>query len=341
MLQKLIPLLSVVGVLGDATISVDTRVAKHEVDTRYVCYNIDTGSLFNGMNFSDTKFRTLVSQLGPSIIRIGGTAVDASFYFPETPYNIGGINDCATCESGASAIGNEMLTAVFDFIGATDMSLLWDLNGRSARKGTGPWLPAFNFTAMASFLDSKYAGKIDYAYSVGNEPELWKPPLISPEQLAADAVTLKATLRNYNIGQTVYGSSFARIDSSVAAKYLPIAAAGGVHGYTVHAYPYGGHNCNVSSYLEKTKVTVGLADKLLAVSAIRDQVAKDMLLVLEETAGSSGGGCDNVTDRFVAGFSWLTRRRRVRANSQEVAADIYRVRKHPRLAAHGPYHPYP
>lgn len=306
MLQKLFPLLlSVVGVLGDATLSLETKVAKHTVDSRYVCYNIDTGSLFNGMNFSDAKFRTLVSQLGPSIIRIGGTAVDASFYFPETPYIVGGINDCATCGNGASAIGNEMLSTVFDFIIATDMSLLWDLNGHSARKGTGPWLPAFNFTPMAAYLESQYGGKIDFAYSVGNEPEFWKPA-ISPEQLAADAVTLKAALKSYNIGQSVYGSSFAYIDPGVASKYLPIAAAGGVHGYTVHAYPYGGHDCNVSAYLEKTKVTVGLADKLRAVSDIRDKVAKDMLLVLEETAGSSGGGCDNVTDRFVAGFSWLT-----------------------------------
>lgn len=28
-------------------------------------------------------------------------------------------------------------------------------------------------------------------------------------------------------------------------------------------------------------------------------------LVLEETAGSYGGGCENITDRFVSGFSYL------------------------------------
>jgi hypothetical protein len=30
------------------------------------------------MDFSDPKLRTLVSQLAPSIIRVGGTAVDYS-----------------------------------------------------------------------------------------------------------------------------------------------------------------------------------------------------------------------------------------------------------------------
>ena len=33
--------------------------------------------------------------------------------------------------------------------------------------------------------------------------------------------------------------------------------------------------------------------------------ADSMLYVLEEVAGSSGGGCENVTDRFVAGFAWM------------------------------------
>ena len=305
MMRSLLSLLFIQASSAAVSFSVDVQKAFHTVDEKYVCYNIDTGSLFNGMNFSDVKFRTLVSQLAPSIIRIGGTAVDASYYFPDTPYLVGEINDCASCGNGASAIGKEMLTTVFDFIAATDMSLLWDLNGEMARVGTGPWLPNFNFTPMADFLESMYSGKVDYAYSVGNEPDLWHTNKVSVTQLAHDAVTLKTALANYNIGKDVYGSSFARISTDDASTYLPIAAAGGVRGYTVHNYPFGGHDCNVSAYLEKTKVTKNLAGDLSSVAAIAATVAPDMLLVLEEVAGSSGGGCNNVTDRFVAGFAWL------------------------------------
>jgi hypothetical protein len=275
---------------------------KKTVDEIYVAYNIDTGSLYNGMNFSDAKLRKLTSQLGPSIVRIGGTAVDASYYFPSTPYLVGQVNDCAVCESGASAIGEEMLSAIFDFISATDMSLLWDLNGEDARDGVGPWLPDFNWTAQAKFLNQRYPG-VKYAYSVGNEPDLWKKK-VTPEQLARDAVTLKDSLNSYDIGKDVYGSSFARIDPEVARAYLPIAAAGGVKGYTVHNYPDGGHQCNVSVYLDKTRVTTNMAHSLSNITLIAKDAAPEMLLVLEETAGSSGGGCDNVTDRFVAGFTW-------------------------------------
>jgi hypothetical protein len=162
-------LFSAAVALADVRVDVDLAAPYHTVDKLYVNYNIDTGSLFNGMNFSDPKFRTLVAQLGPAIIRIGGTAVDASYYFPDTPYLVGQINTCDTCGNGASAIGEEMLTTIFDFLAATGMSLLWDLNGEMLRVGTGPWLPQGNFTPMADFLQSKYGGKVDYAYSVGNE----------------------------------------------------------------------------------------------------------------------------------------------------------------------------
>ena len=57
-----------------------------------------------------------------------------------------------------------------------------------------------------------------------------------------------------------------------------------------HNYPYGGRNCNVSAYLDKTKVTQRLKGSLEGVAAVRNAVAPSMLLVLEEVAGSSGGG---------------------------------------------------
>jgi heparanase 1 len=121
-------------------------------------------------------------------------------------------------------------------------------------------------------------------------------------------VTLKKLLGSYSIGSAVDGSSWARIATEDAQAFMPIAAAGGVDGYTVHNYPYGGHDCTVQNYLNKSKVTGDLAHKLQAVAAVAASVpgAEQMLLVLEETAGSSGGGCENVTDRFVAGFTWMT-----------------------------------
>ena len=65
-----------------------------------------------------------------------------------------------------------MLDALFDFAIGTDMTLLWDMNGASFRNAAGTWDASGNATAMLSYLDSKYGGKINFAYSVGNEPEV-------------------------------------------------------------------------------------------------------------------------------------------------------------------------
>ena len=326
-------------VAAQLTIALNGSAPLNTVDETYVAYNIDTGSLYNGMNFSDTKFRTLVGQLAPSMIRIGGTAVDSSFYFPDEVYHIGQPNQCRPpCPNGSSDIGNAMIDAVWEFARATDMKLLWDLNGESFRSGSGPWDPSGNATAMLGYINSVYGGRINYSYSVGNEPDLWKAPHTpSAATLGGDAVTLVKALNEFNIGKDVYGASWAGISATKAQDFLSVAAAGGVRGYTVsacwcgrvrrgtrvcgsphylhlpslysqvHNYPYGGKDCVVNNYLDKTPVTTHLGGELAAVAAVAKGIpdAEKMLLVLEETAGSSGGGCEGVTDRYVAGFCWM------------------------------------
>jgi heparanase 1 len=119
---------------------------------------------------------------------------------------------------------------------------------------------------------------------------------------------MKSAIAPLRIGKSVYGSSWAGISADDAQGFIPtVVAGGGVTGMTVHNYPYGGRDCVVENYLDKSKITTDLAKKLEAVVAVKASTpgAESLLLVLEETAGSSGGGCDNVTDRFVAGFCWM------------------------------------
>ena len=71
---------------------------------------------------------------------------------------------------------------MFDFIAATGMTLLWDMNGLKTRDGSGPWNPAVNATAMLTYLNSKYGGKVDYAFSLGNEPGHWPVKVRSLER---------------------------------------------------------------------------------------------------------------------------------------------------------------
>jgi hypothetical protein len=200
----------------------------------------------------------------------GGTAVDASFYFPDTPYLVGQQNACPTCGSGASAIGTAMLAEVFDFIIATNMTLLWDLNGERTRNSNNQWDPSVNATPMFAWLQQEYGGKINFAYSVGNEPEDWSVK-VNDSQLSLDAVTLKTTLAAYDIGHEVFGSSWSHISTGAATAFLPVAAASGLTGFTCHNYPYGGHDCNITNYLDKSPVTGHLAFALGGVADVKAQ----------------------------------------------------------------------
>jgi hypothetical protein len=142
---------------------------------------------------------------------------------------------------------------------------------------------------MLKYLQTQYGGKVDYAWSVGNEPDDWGDH-VTGEQLAEDATTLKQLLTGFSLGSEVYGPSYAAIRDAAITEFLPVAEAGGVDGLTVHNYPYG-KPCNVSKYLDKSPVTGHLAYALAGVSSIAESLNSTLLRVLEETAGSSGGVC--------------------------------------------------
>ena len=53
----------------DVALSFNQVSPLHVVDPLYLCFNIDTGSLFNGMDFSDKLLRAYTKQLAPAMLR--------------------------------------------------------------------------------------------------------------------------------------------------------------------------------------------------------------------------------------------------------------------------------
>ena len=49
---------------------------QHVVQERFLGFTLDTGSIYNGIDFTSPKLAALLSQLGPTVLRIGGTAAD-------------------------------------------------------------------------------------------------------------------------------------------------------------------------------------------------------------------------------------------------------------------------
>lgn len=287
------------------TVTVNTTTPLRRLASPYLNFNIDTGSIYNDFDWTDPVLINLVYALNPLnsnggvVIRVGGTAVDYSYYVPDAPSTNGG--------NGHTVYNNQLLEDMWSFAGQAHATILFDFNGLSFRNTTagafGPWDPTGNATAILDYLQSQHAGSTHWAWSIGNEPDLWPLNFKNYTQLGVDAHTLAATLKQYELGTNIFGPSFAGPSATNVQEYLQ-GANGAVTGVTVHNYPLG-RDCNVTAYLNAKPAVEQMGASLAAVAAVRDSMSRGTQLVLEETAGSYGGGCENITDRYVDGFFWL------------------------------------
>ena len=160
-------------------VTLNFKARAHTVATPFLAYNIDTGSIYNGFDFTEPKLIALIAQLGPTILRIGGTAADYAYYVP----------DATTPTDGAThtIINNRVLDDIVALATKANVQVLFDFNSLEFRDHKGQWDPAGNATATLQYLESKYAGQIDFAWSTGNEPDLWPGTHYSGEELAAGA----------------------------------------------------------------------------------------------------------------------------------------------------------
>jgi len=73
-LAVLLSTLTVSTVYSQTAVSFDSSTPLHTTNSKYVCFNIDTGSIYNGFDFREPVLINLVKQLSPTVVRIGGTA---------------------------------------------------------------------------------------------------------------------------------------------------------------------------------------------------------------------------------------------------------------------------
>jgi hypothetical protein len=235
------------------------------------------------------------------VLRIGGTAADYMWYLPDDP-RLGDACRAANDHSNCTIISDRTWAGILDFAADTGVTLLWDLDALQYRDVAGNWDPSQNATAFLAKTQAIAPAGLEIWWSIGNEPDLWaqKP---SAAQLAKDALILKAELGKHNVGTVVYGPSFAGISTTDGATYIQ-STVGSVQGATFHNYPLR-RDCTVTDYLDRTHVDT-MAAPMLELAASRAAAnANDLLLVLEETGGSYGGGCPNITNRFISGFWYL------------------------------------
>lgn len=143
-------------------VNIDTTKPQHTVAKPFLGYNIDTGSIYNGMDLQEPKLKALIGQLGPAVLRIGGTAADYSWYLP---------SDTRSGDGNAhTIINNTVWDNVIQLVQGSDVKLMWDFDSLQFRDKNGHWDPNGNATAQLEYLNSKYGGAIDILWTTGNEP---------------------------------------------------------------------------------------------------------------------------------------------------------------------------
>ena len=315
------------------TVAVNDVAPLQTLDELYQGFNIDSGSLYNGIALGDDVLVQLTRNLAPAQLRIGGSASDSVWYCPDAPDGAtrGPTPDPLAPNYGtlsapgytgyvpeATVVNNNLWRSITGFAAASGTSLLWDLNAVDFRTQAGAWDPALNASALFAFTAAE--GLNVAAWELGNEPDIWSKHFgmtVTGTQLAADLRTLQASLLQAGLSTALAGPSLATYNAPIVQSFLQgwAASGGGALSLTTHAYPLGPPtyppnstrpSCSVANYLNLTRVN-NIASYLGEFTAAVQQYGSpaDTRMVLEETASNSLGGCVGFSDRFISGFYWL------------------------------------
>jgi heparanase 1 len=318
---------------AQTVVTVSDATPLQTLDALYQGYNIDSGSLYNGIALDTDVLVQLTRNLAPAQLRIGGSASDSVWYCPDAPDGATqgptpdplAPNYAALAAPGyagyvpeATIMNDNLWRAVTGFAEASGTSLLWNLNAVDFRTPAGAWDPTLNASALFAFTAAQ--GLKVASWELGNEPDIWPKHFgmnVTGTQLAADLRTLQASLVAAGLSTALAGPSLATYNAPIVQSFLQgwQSSGGGALSFTTHAYPLGPPtyapnstrpSCSSSNYLNLTRVNniaTYLGEFTAAVQQFGDPAATRM--VLEETASNSLGGCVGYSDRFISGFYWL------------------------------------
>ena len=283
----------------------------------YLSVNLDTGSLFNNFPFTHAPFNALVRALSaaaPMQFRIGGGAADTVFFTGPG----GASGNCSSLGlpySSTVCVSSELLDGILAFAAATGVDLVWNLNGAQRAGGDSPW-NASNTEALLDHLAGAPARglPVPAAFQLSNEPEDWykhSPPLnVSGRTLGADFHALRALLqaRPPLASAAIYGPCACCEDRYPLLASLVGPASGALDALDVHSYPLPrlANNSCVPGAFTSRPAMLGVAAAIEEYRRLgAPLLAQGLPLLLGETATSAHGGCDGLSNRYVAGFTFM------------------------------------
>ncbi|OXA45799.1 Heparanase [Folsomia candida] len=298
-----------------------------QVDKRFLSFALDSfllGDHWRRTNLRDPKLISLTKQLTPAYLRVGGTDQDNLIFCPGAKF--GNVHDntidalpCSTTRESKNStipITESDIKELGQFVKVTGVDLVYGLN--VLERHGGQWNPA-NSVRLMNYMD---ALEIPVAgWELGNEP-LRFPKVFNKSvragSLGRDFNLLKSLLSQISrySNSAIFGPDVTSIRKAGSpalhflAEFLQecdnSTLSGGV---TFHDYYFSGSTATILDFLD-----VRIMDKLTTRIQLVKRIVRTRFqqpdippLWLGETSTAFGGGSTNISDRFVACFTWVSK----------------------------------
>ncbi|ESO01898.1 hypothetical protein HELRODRAFT_161090 [Helobdella robusta] len=225
--------------------------------------------------------------LFPSILRIGGSPADYSFFdLPVETVDASGIQPKPYVITKQDVINLLQLTS------STNTKLLFDFNVQ-VRFGYN-WDPS-NAIQFLNFA-AQFLNGTDLLFELGNEPDCLLPDLITPERLGEDFAILQKLLSYYQ-SKGMYKKSFIVGPDVVSMNGLELQY--------ITSYYFRGDVATYKDYLNPQN----FANLAESINNVKQAVSRSNYpathIWIGETSDAWHSGTPNVSDRFVSAFLWL------------------------------------
>ncbi len=328
----------------DLVVAIAADQVLTEVDERYLSFAVDTAQALGGRfwnpdpetaadlpevevdpyDFDRPELRALAAELGPAMLRIGGTAADTVHYdLSETP-------GTEAPEPYRLLLTRDDWARWADFAADLDLDLFFTLNvGPGPRDGDGAWVPDEARALM------EHAGERDdpvVMWELGNEINgflLAHGATLSAEQYAADLATARELVDQVAPGAHLGGPSSAYWPEigDMTGFYPEFMPHGGhlLDVVTWHYYPQQSRRCPVASRPAGPEVMLDPAHLDEAdlwsdeIEGLAAEHAPDARVWLGETGNAQCGGEPGVSDAWAGSFWWLDQLGLLAARGQGIA----------------------
>ncbi|EGD76114.1 hypothetical protein PTSG_00821 [Salpingoeca rosetta] len=303
----------------------------------FLSVTIDGG--FATLNYSDPQLQKLTKALSPGYIRFGGNSHQRMNYsFPQQ-----GSGDFATGADATTTLTPEAWNAIYAFAGATNMEVVFGLNGLTLFKNM-----SWNEEPAFPFLNYVADHKQFVGWELGNEPDLYSKRniTVTPGQRGNDFYRLRGILNNLFPITWLMGPDIA--DSgpkgqAYMATFLKHVPVGMLDGATWHQYY--GSGASAKLWMASDPLVLDkFVDEATAYShVLRTSQHRDIWMWLGETSNFYDGGSKSVSPTYAAGFMWLDKLGvAARLNTsivcrQTLVGGVYSLIEHDTLTPHIDY----